>query len=507
MLSPGSVLKVCTSSSLFLQHCGAFSSRYLTSQGGRIPTYSSSRQRRACCAEGTAVAAAPRRPGVSMGPIHRSTGVASKIESIRTALRDVHHNPADGLQVIMDFDLTMTAPGSEQCHHMFETSPVLPVELRNRLAPFFTGEIELTTREAWWDGFHDVLVDARITRAQVAAVAGGADVTFRPGTAELLHLLQERGVPLLVVSAGITDIVAETLRISGLLLDNVTIRANTMHFGEDGRLERFLESPPVHSRNKHQTAEREQAYFDSHPHRRWLLVVGDKPGDADVSIGLSPDDRCLKVGFFDHSHDHPHPDLPPLPGTAPEAADSGGGGGAIGGGDGRHLEGFEFLREEHGLMLTPMPGATDSSEGGEGPVVGGSEAGRPELSSAPQERIRGRPGSQGGGETFVVANADPARVSGDGKGRQEQEEQRDREEERLKGAAGGVDATVAAEELLRMYGERFDVVACGGHTLHLIADFVMHFVGGVARAGDAVSTGENARSTGAADEGFASPER
>lgn len=24
-------------------------------------------------------------------------------------------------QVIMDFDLTMTAPGSEQCHHMFET--------------------------------------------------------------------------------------------------------------------------------------------------------------------------------------------------------------------------------------------------------------------------------------------------------------------------------------------------------------------------------------------------
>lgn len=25
------------------------------------------------------------------------------------------------IQVIMDFDLTITAPGSEQCHHMFET--------------------------------------------------------------------------------------------------------------------------------------------------------------------------------------------------------------------------------------------------------------------------------------------------------------------------------------------------------------------------------------------------
>lgn len=55
-------------------------------------------------------------------------------------------------------------------------------------------------------------------------------------------------MPLLVVSAGITDIVAETLRGNGLLLDNVTVRANTMHFGEDGKLERFRESTPVHSR-------------------------------------------------------------------------------------------------------------------------------------------------------------------------------------------------------------------------------------------------------------------
>lgn len=55
-------------------------------------------------------------------------------------------------------------------------------------------------------------------------------------------------VPLLVVSAGITDIVAETLRLHGLLLDNVTVRGNTMLFGEDDRLERFRESPPVHSR-------------------------------------------------------------------------------------------------------------------------------------------------------------------------------------------------------------------------------------------------------------------
>lgn len=39
-----------------------------------------------------------------------------------------------------------------------------------------------------------MLCDARITKAQVAAVAGGADLTLRPGTADLMLLLQERGV-------------------------------------------------------------------------------------------------------------------------------------------------------------------------------------------------------------------------------------------------------------------------------------------------------------------------
>lgn len=69
-------------------------------------------------------------------------------------------------------------------------------------------------------------------------------------------------VPLLVVSAGITDVVAETLRLHGLLLDNVTVRANTMLFGEDERLERFRESPPVHSRREYSVDPPARAVID-----------------------------------------------------------------------------------------------------------------------------------------------------------------------------------------------------------------------------------------------------
>lgn len=54
--------------------------------------------------------------------------------------------------------------------------------------------MKVSSREEWWDGFHSVLVNASLSREQVAAVARGADVTLREGTAELITLLQDLGV-------------------------------------------------------------------------------------------------------------------------------------------------------------------------------------------------------------------------------------------------------------------------------------------------------------------------
>lgn len=48
-----------------------------------------------------------------------------------------------------------------------------------------------------------MLCDARITKAQVAAVAGGADLTLRPGTADLMLLLHELRVRILAPSAAV----------------------------------------------------------------------------------------------------------------------------------------------------------------------------------------------------------------------------------------------------------------------------------------------------------------
>ena len=182
------------------------------------------------------------------------------------------------------------------------------------------------------------------------------------------------------------------------------------------------------------------------------MVVGDKPGDADVTVGLAPDDRCLKIGFFDHSHEHPHPDLPPLPPRPPpppEAAGASNGGAS--GNDGRsssgvvpRIEGLGFLSGANRPLLLERDPSTSGAAGF--------------LSNCCKKRIQGRPGSQGGGEVLVSDGAAAAGL-------------RKSEEEREPGTA------VAADEMLLVYGDSFDVVACGGHSMDLVADFVRHFIG------------------------------
>lgn len=127
------------------------------------------------------------------------------------------------------------------------------------------------------------------------------------------------------------------------------------------------------------------------------------------------------------------------------------------------LEGFGFLRGANNLvlLLESSPAAEESGCASCLSYLGsaGTFLSRSSSSSSEEERIQGRPGSQGGGEVFVSA-ADGPHNGKSGEGREPR-----------------TATAVAADEMLRAYGDSFDVVACGGHSMDLVADFVRHFVG------------------------------
>jgi hypothetical protein len=86
---------------------------------------------------------------------------------------------------------------------------------------------------------------------QLADAVRGSNVTLRGGVAELFELLQREGVPLLVFSAGIANVIAEVFKqkLEFPLVESTHIISNWMLF-DDTQTHVGFSQPLIHMFNK-----------------------------------------------------------------------------------------------------------------------------------------------------------------------------------------------------------------------------------------------------------------
>lgn len=172
----------------------------------------------------------------------------------------------------------------------------------------------------WWEEAHAAMVREGITRDIVRRQAEEADMVYRSGARELLDALVARGVPLLIFSAGIADVIEALLDVSGLKRGNQVVVSNRMEFSsaDDGVLVGFAE-PLIHVLNKgehaihssptrgvvicngtnstenttHGSSETLQKTLSE---RQNIILLGDSIGDSHMADGV-PHDAVLKIGY------------------------------------------------------------------------------------------------------------------------------------------------------------------------------------------------------------------
>lgn len=230
--------------------------------------------------------------------------------------RIVHDGP-DRLCVIMDFDRTITkywdpsrtkrAPSSHgilergrsavfrakadaltEFYFPIETDASLPVTEK---IPFMID---------WYRKVHGLFVAEGLTRADVVNAVSLSSVELRPGVVDTIQWCERHRVPLIVMSAGLGDVITEVLRqhLSDLP-PCVHVVSNAMEFDSSGALVAFTE-PVMHMFNKRLQAsdvERLAAAAGLRDHRRNYIIVGDSPGDATMADGLDAT-TVLKIGLL-----------------------------------------------------------------------------------------------------------------------------------------------------------------------------------------------------------------
>ncbi|KAK4280048.1 hypothetical protein QN277_011723 [Acacia crassicarpa] len=247
--------------------------------------------------------------------------LANKIASIRSA-------GPQKLQVIADFDATLTkfwvnGTRGQSSHGLVQQDNPEYDAKRQELYDYyhpleFSPDIGLEEKtklmEEWWGKVHALLIEGGFTKESIIQSVANGNIAFREGVFELFELLEEKGIPVLIFSAGLGDIIEEVLRQKlHRTFTNVRIVSNRMVFNDGGRLVSF-KGKLIHSQNKNEHALDMATPVHIHlgdgddpnednasiKKRTNVLLLGDHIGDLGMSDGLNYDTR-ISVGFLNHN--------------------------------------------------------------------------------------------------------------------------------------------------------------------------------------------------------------
>jgi HAD superfamily hydrolase (TIGR01544 family) len=161
--------------------------------------------------------------------------------------------------------------------------------------------------ETWWEQAHELLLRQRVTRETFRELvkSEGKNVYFRDRTHELFGELKRRGVPLLIFSAGLGDLIDAVVEREQGWGAHAHVVSNHLSFAPEG------EGVAIGFRHGNITtfSKNEAVLTQLHPvwesevrNRRFAVVLGDSIGDAHMAEGV-PHECVLTIGFLNRGQE------------------------------------------------------------------------------------------------------------------------------------------------------------------------------------------------------------
>jgi 5'-nucleotidase len=255
-------------------------------------------------------------PVVTVNPVTWSTKVQRMVQAGK-----------DKTFIVIDFDRTITKCYLEDggraldCHDILASCPKItwgckrmmellmdkyyPIEIDAKM----TKEEKIPHMVEWYKLVNQLLAAQDLTRDDVeTAVRGCTDFRLRNGVEELFQIAHRNGIPVIVVSAGLGNVIEEVIRQCirkpsgevGTPWENVRVLSNTLLWNAEGRFKGHSE-PLIHMFNKSlQDAPTSLKHMIAGRHVG--LLCGDGLGDLTMADGHDTT-TVLRVGFLNEKID------------------------------------------------------------------------------------------------------------------------------------------------------------------------------------------------------------
>ena len=123
---------------------------------------------------------------------------------------------------------------------------------------------------------------------------------LRDETDHMLEILETNEVPVLVLSAGVGDLINHIMEHFGVLHSNTTLVSNFLKFDEEGNIVGLQgeESDLIHMYNKAESIRKRSKETSE---RKNVIVLGDSLGDLHMAAGVKDPNVVLTIGFLNNN--------------------------------------------------------------------------------------------------------------------------------------------------------------------------------------------------------------
>ncbi len=206
-----------------------------------------------------------------------------KIPSLISVLRDENY---------LTPDYPAKANALFEKYHAIEINPDIPQQEKKE------------KMEEWWRLHFKLLIESGLKKEDVEKAMKSANLVLRDGCVELFNLLNEKGIPLIILSsAGLgVESIELFLKNKGLLYPNVYIISNSFEWDENGKAVSVKE-PIIHGMNKSEIAIKNfPNIFNEIKDKTNIILLGDNLSDIEMAEGFEYK-NLLKIGFLNEDID------------------------------------------------------------------------------------------------------------------------------------------------------------------------------------------------------------
>ena len=215
----------------------------------------------------------------------------------------------DNVYFVIDFDRTITSKESEDSWSV--SGRLLGEDFKKEIDELYIKyrpiemDYQITIEEKekamieWYSKCMYLYYKYHLTEEKLKKSVREGNLIFRFGAKEFFKTANENNIPIIILSAGIGNVIEEFLKLNDCYYDNIYIISNFMEFDKNGDVKEFDNSNMIHTMNKTMKEKLPQYFLEKLVNRTYKVLIGDLKEDEKM-VEKDEWDTTLKIGILEN---------------------------------------------------------------------------------------------------------------------------------------------------------------------------------------------------------------